>query len=248
MSDHSMARATIIAALIGLLGSIGGIILGNKAGANKASEEMHSLEARMRQQESAVAALQSQLAERDETIRKLREEAAPERASREPATEAVTLTNMNSEESNAPQESSDSSSTGSSLPLQEEPAVVAVEEVSGVAFSLRECRRSNSVVTCDFTIVNRDNDRKLEICTPCYGVGSRLVDSEGNQYRPEAAYLGSGFTHRPNAVLASGVPMRAGIRFNGLQPNATRIALLELGFRIGFSGNHTVQFRDIALR
>jgi hypothetical protein len=238
MSDLSLARATIIAALIGLLGSVIGAVLGNRVGTRKAGEEVQDLEVRMRQQENAVKALQGQITERDEIIRKLTEQIAQERTGREviPAT-------ISTERTQASQEPN-----GASNSMGGESAAIVVKEVAGMAFSLKGCRLSNSVVTCEFSVVNHDKDRRLEICTPCYGVGSRLVDSEGNEYSPEAAYLGSGFTHRPDAVLASEVPLKAGIKFNGIESNPASIKLLELGVRVGFSGDHTVQFHDIALR
>lgn len=101
--DHPLARATIVAALITLVGTVLGIVLGNRAGEKRASEEVQGLEARMRQQENAVQVLQAQLAERDKAIRELTNQVARERARAESAirgsTNGAVMSTTMSEES-----------------------------------------------------------------------------------------------------------------------------------------------------
>jgi len=229
--DRYQARAQLVAAIIGAL--IAGLLTGLLGGREW---KERTVERDMAVSNEAVKQLQTELADRsreneqlrshvddqDKEIRKLRLE--------------------------VPQSHNVISDTSSAATPAPESTVVAVKEVAGIAFSLKRCRLSNSVVNCDFSVINHDKDRSLEICTPCYGNRSRLVDSEGNEYRPEAAYLGSGYTHRPKAVLASEVPLRAGIRFNGIQPGSKSIKLLEIGIRVGFAGDYQVQFNDIAFQ
>jgi len=136
----------------------------------------------------------------------------------------------------------------STSPQVQPTKVIETKEAAGIAFSLLGCRLSGSVVTCDLSVVNKDDDRQIEICTPCFGNSSRLVDAEGNEYQPEAASLGSNHSLRPTAALASGVPLKGSMRFNGVPAGSVTIKLLEIGFRAGFTGEHQVQFHDIALQ
>jgi hypothetical protein len=223
--DRYHARAQLIAAIIGALiaGLLGGREWRDRAlDRNTAvcDETIKQLRADLAERTKAVQQLNQRVDSQEEEIRRLR--ALPQ-----------------------PQPTKCPDTTTTTTPPE---TVVAVKEIAGVAFSLKGCRLSNSVLSCDLTVTNHDKDRLLEICTPCFRNASRLVDSEGNEYAPEAAYIGSDYTHRPTATLASEVPLKAGIRFNGIRSNPASIKLLELGVRIGFGGDYEVQFHDIALR
>jgi hypothetical protein len=222
--DRYHARAQLIAAIIGAL--IAGL-LGGREWRDRThdrvetanDETVKQLRADLAERTNAVQQLSRRVDSQEEEIRRLRAQPQPQ-----------------------PTKCPDTTIT------TPPPETVAVEEIAGVAFSLKGCRLSNSVLSCDLTVTNHDKDRLLEICTPCFRNASRLIDSEGNEYAPEAAYIGSDYTHRPTATLASEVPLKAGIRFNGIRSNPASIKLLELGVRIGFGGNYEVQFHDIALR
>ena len=121
-------------------------------------------------------------------------------------------------------------------------------EVDGVVFTLKACHLAHSELRCDLSVTSRDSDRWVEICAPCFGVNSRIIDSNGHQYDAVAAFLGSGYSSGATALLPSDVPMNVGVRFSNLQAAVTHVKLLEIQFALGLRSHHEVRFRDIALR
>lgn len=117
------------------------------------------------------------------------------------------------------------------------------------SFELQGCRRSGSTVSCEFVITNEDKDRRL-----VFGdYNSKLFDNMGNEGRPKNVYIAnqSGM-YFADAVMVSGVPVKARIEFEGISPQATRISLITIlcstrELRGSYTDHSKVEFRDIPL-
>jgi len=70
-ADRSQSRAIVLAAFIGLAGTIAAALIGRAVGEHRAESDNGRLESRLQQQEQALQALESQLAERDTKIKEL---------------------------------------------------------------------------------------------------------------------------------------------------------------------------------
>lgn len=138
--------------------------------------------------------------------------------------------------------------TDRAMPRPQVAEPLASKEVEGVLFTLNRCRLTNSALHCDMSVMSRDGDRQVELCVACRGGFTRIIDPAGNQYGAEAAFLGTDYTQGDTALLASGVPMKAGIRFTNLQSTFDSVSLLDLYFRIGWDRPRQVQFRDVPVQ
>jgi len=134
-------------------------------------------------------------------------------------------------------------------------------ESQNFTFGLIECRLSSSkVVTCDLVVTNEDEDRNLEL----FGGGSQrgyttlgntsedsnMFDNFGNAYVGRAAQIANssiGFGDSATTVLISKVPTRASIKFENVSPQATKIARLNLKWRVGRESFET-PLRDIPIK
>lgn len=114
----------------------------------------------------------------------------------------------------------------------------------GFLFRFSGCSLSDSEVTCDLTITNKEDDRFLSLESG----PSRIIDEQGREYRASRAAIGA--SRESAATLPTGVVMVGKIQFEGVHPGTTRLQLLEIHYSFGSAGNWTrpvVKFHNIDL-
>ncbi len=124
-------------------------------------------------------------------------------------------------------------------------------EVKDFIFELQSCKLSGQAVSCYLTITNKGDDRQLDIgISGSYsgGTPTRMIDNYGNEYKVRLGELGSirsnGYTTITN-LMVSGIPIKAVFKFEGVSPQVSKIALLELD--CGSKGAFKAQLRNIPL-
>jgi hypothetical protein len=78
------------------------------------------------------------------------------------------------------------------------------------------------------------------------------VDDKGNNAKATAARIansGSEYNSTPFSLLVRGVTVRGRVKFEDVNPDATKIALLNLAFITegGINADLTITFRDVPL-
>lgn len=121
----------------------------------------------------------------------------------------------------------------------------------GFRFSLSGCDRDGPSLRCEVLVTNREADRDLTLDS------GRLIDEGGNDlaavmvgFGPEIGYL------RGKSRLASGVPVKAQIKFENVRLDIRRLALMEIELAPlgraesrsrGAFGVPRVQFRSVEI-
>ncbi|HEX4963235.1 MAG TPA: FlgO family outer membrane protein [Thermoanaerobaculia bacterium] len=135
-------------------------------------------------------------------------------------------------------------------PQQPEPPtkpkpVLQQQRVGNLLFELKGCSLSGKLVKCEFLVTNSGEDADVAL----YSGNSRLFDGEGNEYHADEAILGiskcGGYCSSAQTRLASGIPVKARLSFDGIPPETQRATLVEL--RAWQRTESTVQFRDVHL-
>lgn len=128
----------------------------------------------------------------------------------------------------------DSGSTGATLQvaLQE-----GAQRIKNFEFSLQGCEREGADIVCWIMVTNRDVDRDLWV-----SYESRMIDDAGDQHRQSARIFGGNETRYGNIklALASNVPTRLGLRFQGVAGKTRQVKLLEVIYN-----DFPVQWRNI---
>lgn len=117
------------------------------------------------------------------------------------------------------------------------------QEAAFFTFELNRCRISGSSVLCDFTITNNDVDRNLQL----HEYNSGIVDNLGNQYRVSNMQLANSSNY---SLMVRGVPTRARIMYESVNPSATSISLMILDATARNGSNSQdikIRFRNIPL-
>jgi curli biogenesis system outer membrane secretion channel CsgG len=145
-------------------------------------------------------------------------------------------------------------------PEREATSTVAPEpirvRVNDHVFELKRCTLSGTDLQCEILITNQGQDRTLYL----FPSNARLVDEEGTQYDAISLTLGGG-AHVPMMVfgnnkppaashLATGVPVKAVLSFEGIPSGTKRVALIEIQETRGglYGGRGLVaQFRNVPL-
>ncbi len=128
-----------------------------------------------------------------------------------------------------------------------------IVQESMFTFELVKCIRSGTMVTCDLVITNNERiDKKLAVPFPDTKNG-RTFDDQGTQSELDSWQIGT--QSKREAVLISGVPVNAYVRFRKVSPQATVLKRIDLGFEQSFSAggyykrrNVVVRFSDIPLQ
>lgn len=141
-------------------------------------------------------------------------------------------------------------------------------QVNNFIFDLENCTLSDRSVLCSFLITNNGEDRKLFIVgSVTYGYGSVLgetrvpsgtssvlYDDFNNEAVPSRVQISNASaiveTFKPavGAMLISGRPAQASLRFEGLSSDATTVTRLDVTCVDGESGEVFVaKFRNLAL-
>lgn len=111
-------------------------------------------------------------------------------------------------------------------------------EVKNLLFQLQDCGLSKQVMTCDFMVTSKGQDRTLTILG---STGSRIIDDMGNEF--EAAGIIAGNASDSEWVtnrLVSNIPVKVRLVFQGIPSQAKPLLLLEVVFDDG-----KAQFRNV---
>ena len=124
------------------------------------------------------------------------------------------------------------------------PPGLQQERVGNLLFVLKGCSLSGKLVQCNFLVTNSGEDATVEL----YHGGSRLFDGEGNEYHAVEAILGSSKVltdewYPASTRLATGIPVRARLSFDGIPPETQLATLLEVR-----TNQATLQFRKVPLK
>jgi hypothetical protein len=125
-----------------------------------------------------------------------------------------------------------------STPEREVKAVVARREVNNFVYTLKGCRKFDTVVKCDFTITNKTAERNLYIND---NGGSTMVDFTGKSYGSSSIDIGGKSENNLGIPLAPGIDYVAVLSFNDIPNQVTKVPLLRLA-----ADNQTIQFRNIS--
>lgn len=129
----------------------------------------------------------------------------------------------------------------SMTPEKAPPSTTVQKRQSGsFMFELRGCAISETSVECEFVITNSGKDDIFRFMAS----HSRLFDAEGNEYRGRVGSIGGrGEGEVPSTTMATGVPVKARLTFEGIPPELDRATLLEFAAY----DNVKAQFRDVPL-
>lgn len=125
-----------------------------------------------------------------------------------------------------------------------------IVESNFFTFELNQCRLSGTVVSCDFTITNKDTmDKKLGFE---WDTNGRVFDESGNQ----ATMFNWVIANKSyNTILIPNVPVKANFKFKNVSSNTKLLKRMDLAFVSYFSEggyyktrDFTVSFQDISLR
>lgn len=127
-------------------------------------------------------------------------------------------------------------------PAKTLPVIMKTEDHS-VLFSLHQCRKSGSSITCDLSLTNKGADREFQLVI----FRSNLYDELGNGYNGKSGQLANKDGDNIQINFISGVTTRAQIMFEGVEPNASKITLLRLQYDVGEDYRLEVKFRNVPL-
>jgi hypothetical protein len=128
------------------------------------------------------------------------------------------------------------------IPGSQLPVIMRAEDHL-VLFALHQCRKSGSTITCDLSLTNKGEDRQFRFST----YPSRLFDELGNGYRGVDARVAKEQGGSPQIDFIKGVTTKAHMTFDKIEPNTTKITLLDLSFDIGRDNQLSIKFRNVPL-
>ncbi len=143
----------------------------------------------------------------------------------------------------------------SSLGAKQEGKAVQSKEVKDFIFELQGCRIADETITCTMMITNKEKSRNLTLGSPGWNSDfscTKIIDASGDEHCASGLKLGSKTIGQwEGNALASDVPMKATIRFEGVAPNTVNVALFEILCRADLTDIRDnlfkVQFRNISL-
>ncbi len=128
-------------------------------------------------------------------------------------------------------------------PAEKQLPVIMKTEDHSVLFSLQQCRKSGSSITCEFLFTNKGADRPFRFVI----YRSNLYDELGNGYEGKNGQLANRDGSNIRIDFISGVTTKAIIAFEGIEPNAQKITLLRLQYDVGEDYGLEVKFRNVPL-
>jgi len=111
-----------------------------------------------------------------------------------------------------------------------------------IKYDLLGCSNKNGKVECELRFTRLGADKNVEIHRKTI-----IYDENGNEYNASYMQIAKkSTTSRLSKTLISNIPTKVILRFNGVSPQATRIAVLKI--RVQNDGWSWVSVRDIALK
>ncbi len=123
-----------------------------------------------------------------------------------------------------------------------------VQEGAQFRFELQGCSIGGTTLTCILQVTNQGADVRLQV----FGGGdseTKVFDNQGDEYIASTVKLGDAYAARRrlgvSKTLLSRIPVELKITFEGLNPEAKSIALLQVATAGGERGRFV--FRDVAV-
>lgn len=114
------------------------------------------------------------------------------------------------------------------------------KEIDNIVFLLKNCKRSEANVMCNFIITNKGSERELAIQLN----GSRIVNSSGKTYFPALVNFDSrSSSDYVNVKLVTNVDYAAFLTFNEIPDQVLPFQLLQINTGLSKS----VQFRNVSI-
>jgi TolB-like protein len=118
-------------------------------------------------------------------------------------------------------------------------------EVNSFLFQLQGCRLSGQIITCDFLVTNKDEDRRLIISRR-----SRIFDNMGNEFDASIVQMGNESSTGDIAnmlsyvanTLVTNIPLKGRLGFVGVNSKPNLLSLLEIDF-----GEFKIRLRNVPL-
>ncbi|HUP24987.1 MAG TPA: FlgO family outer membrane protein [Thermoanaerobaculia bacterium] len=129
---------------------------------------------------------------------------------------------------------------GTEPPRPRQAQAIQERQEQEFSLALQGCFRSGTSVRCQLMITNHGQDRNFGLSQ------SRLFDELGNEWSSQGVTLGNkGPVLWVRSLLVKGIPTKAEIRFDGVEPGAEVATLFEVN--CSAERNARVQFRNVAL-
>jgi len=129
--------------------------------------------------------------------------------------------------------------------------VPVTKDSMGFTIVLKQCKLSNTAVTCELDLTSNDMDRGLGFSIGPNTNPSRLYDQAGAEHFPAQARLGDRVgTYYVESLLVAGVSYKLSLRFEGIPTTSTKASLLRLrgSILLGMDiRDLIVEFRDVPL-
>jgi hypothetical protein len=231
--ERHQARAIIIAAAIGVVGSIAAAYLGREAGQRDARDDTRRLEARFEEVQRETRNKDEQLAQAVREIGELRQTLSQK-------SRVVVPTRLPQIDSSPDSESTVSTVAETPTPDPSQPLATAKEQ--GFQFDMMGCQDDGSSIRCDVVVTNQRPDRWIWISSG-RDPGTYVVDAGGHTCTAND----SSFTW---GTLVEGVPIRATFDFQRCSADGTTLKYVQIGFKLGnpaFNSSFKVPFHDVPL-
>ncbi len=127
------------------------------------------------------------------------------------------------------------------------PKLPEAQVVQDVIYELQGCSLANQTIACELLIQNRSKNRTLRVDSD-----SVLYDDQGNEYSPSSLSIANNHTDltyysEASGFLPTGITVRATLTFEGILPEASKIATMILLCDADRTGWEQVEFRAIDL-
>jgi hypothetical protein len=119
------------------------------------------------------------------------------------------------------------------------------KEVGNFVYLLKGCKKSDTIVKCEFTIMNQGEERSLNIYAIGYD-GSTIVDSTGKSYQASSIEIGGISGSSRGISIAPGIEYAGVLSFENIPNQLIKAPLLNLYSIDGPSSGEPVKFRNIS--
>jgi curli biogenesis system outer membrane secretion channel CsgG len=126
-------------------------------------------------------------------------------------------------------------------------SIIPAVDAKGITFELKQCRKAGGAITCDLLLTSNDRERELWLSTYESTGPSSLFDDAGNEAAVAYVRLGNKDGEQVHSTLVAGVAVKAMLRFEGISPQAEKIALLKIKGFIAGGPRVEAEFRNIPI-
>jgi hypothetical protein len=112
------------------------------------------------------------------------------------------------------------------------------KEARNIVYLLKNCRKSDTSVKCEFVITNKGSERAFGMAASPY---STIVDSNGKSYSASTIDIGGSSDTSRVISIAPGIDYAAILTFENIPDQVTKIPLLNIS-----ADDQNIQFRNVS--